>query len=352
MIWLLLARPFYLLGWIAPLYAKDKMRQIILQAPATFTERQVPEPSSEPGHALMRMRRVGVCGSDFHAYSGTHPAYTYPRILGHELAGEVLEAPPEQNRIKPGDQCAIEPYWACGSCRACLKGRTNCCDNLRVFGIHIDGGLQGALSVPLHLLHKSVVLDLDQLALVETLGIGAHAVQRSALQKGESALVIGAGPIGLSVTQFAQAAGADVVVVEKNPWRREFATSFGVEALSDAETRIADVVFDATGSAAAMGASLAHVSPTGRLVFAGLTKEPVCLNGALLHKREITVFASRNSREQFPRIIELIEKHEIDTSHWINERMPLAEVPRRFKDLVGNSSLIKAMIEIEAVDFQ
>jgi 2-desacetyl-2-hydroxyethyl bacteriochlorophyllide A dehydrogenase len=251
---------------------------------------------------------------------------------------------------RSGDQCAIEPYWACGTCRACLKGRTNCCENLRVFGIHIDGGLQGALSVPLHLLHKSTVLSLDQLALVETLGIGAHAVQRSGLQKGESALVIGAGPIGLAVTQFAKAAGADVVIVEKNQWRREFATGFGVEALADAGKRIADVVFDATGSAAAMGASLDYVSPTGRLVFAGLTKEPVCLNDALLHRREITVFASRNSREQFPRIIELIEKHEIDTSHWINERMPLADVPRLFKGLVGNSSLIKAMIEIEAAD--
>jgi 2-desacetyl-2-hydroxyethyl bacteriochlorophyllide A dehydrogenase len=323
------------------------MRQIVLQAPGEFIERQVPEPSPEPGHALIRMRRVGVCGSDFHAYSGTHPAYTYPRILGHELAGEVLVAPPEQNCIKPGDRCAIEPYWACGHCRACLKGRTNCCDYIRVFGIHIDGGLQGALSVPLHLLHKSAILDLDQLALVETLGIGAHAVKRSGLEKGESALVIGAGPIGLAVTQFAQAAGADVVIVEKNQWRRDFATSFGVEALCNAGTRTADVVFDATGSAAAMSASLEHVSPTGRLVFAGLTKEPVCLDDALMHRREITVFASRNSREQFPRIIELIEKNEIDTSRWINERMPLADVPSRFKDLVGNSSLIKAMIEVE-----
>jgi 2-desacetyl-2-hydroxyethyl bacteriochlorophyllide A dehydrogenase len=318
------------------------MRQIVLQAPGEFAERQVPEPLAEAGHALIRMRRVGVCGSDFHAYGGTHPVYTYPRILGHELAGEVLQAPADQNSIKQGDWCAIEPYWACGHCHACLKGRTNCCENLRVFGIHIDGGLQGALSVPVHLLHKSALLDLDQLALVETLGIGAHAVKRSGLKKGESALVIGAGPIGLAVTQFALAAGSDVVVVEKNKWRREFAAGFGVETLPDAEARTADVVFDATGSSAAMSASLKHVSTTGRLVFAGLTKEVVCL--------EITVFASRNSRAQFPRIIEMIEKSEIDTSRWINERMSLAEVPKCFRGLVGNSSLIKAMIEVEATD--
>ncbi len=326
------------------------MRQIVLQAPGEFAERQVPVPLPETGHALIRMRRVGVCGSDFHAYSGTHPVYTYPRILGHELAGEVLLAPADQNSIKQGDRCAIEPYWACGHCGACLKGRTNCCENLRVFGIHIDGGLQGVLSVPVHLLHKSASLTLEQLALVETLGIGAHAVHRSGLQKGESALVIGAGPIGLAVTQFALASGSDVIVVEKNKWRREFATRFGVEALPDAEGRTADVVFDATGSSAAMSASLGHVSTSGRLVFAGLTKELVCLDDPLLHRREITVFASRNSREQFPRIIEMIEKSEIDTSRWINERMSLAEVPKRFKGLIGNSSLIKAMIDVEAVD--
>ena len=214
-------------------YGKESMRQIVLQAPGEFIERQVPEPSPEPGHALLRMRRVGVCGSDFHAYRGTHPAYTYPRILGHELAGEVLQAPADQNSIKQGDRCAIEPYWACGHCPPCLKGRTNCCDNIRVFGIHIDGGLQGVLSVPVHLLHKSASLNFDQLALVETLGIGAHAVHRSGLEKGESALVIGAGPIGLAVMQFAQAAGADVVVVEKNKRRREFAASFGVEAIAE-----------------------------------------------------------------------------------------------------------------------
>lgn len=330
--------------------AKDSMRQIVLKAPGEFIEREVPEPLPETGHALIRMRCVGVCGSDFHAYNGTHPAYTYPRVLGHELAGEVLQAPADQDSIRQGDRCAIEPYWACGYCKPCIKGRTNCCDNIRVFGIHIDGGLQGMLSVPVHLLHKSTSLNFDQLALVETLGIGAHAVQRGALVKGESALVFGAGPIGLAVMQFALAAGANVLVVEKNQWRKEFAATFGVEALSDAGARTADVVFDATGSAAAMSASLDHVSTTGRLVFAGLTKEAVCLDDPVLHKREITVLASRNSRAQFPRIIEMIEKNEIDTSRWINQRMSLAHVPKRFSGLIGNTSLIKAMIEVETAD--
>jgi 2-desacetyl-2-hydroxyethyl bacteriochlorophyllide A dehydrogenase len=210
--------------------------------------------------------------------------------------------------------------------------------------------MQGLLPVRLDLLHKSSVLSLDQLALIETLGIGAHAVNRSALQRGETALVIGAGPIGLGVIRFAQLAGASLTVVEKSAHRREFAKKMGVEVLSALHDEVADVVFDATGSAASMGTSLAHVATTGRLVFVGLTKEPIQIDDALLHRREITILASRNSARQFPRIIQLIEEGKIDTAPWITDRMSLTEVPSRLKDLPGNSNLIKAIVELDDSD--
>lgn len=322
------------------------MRKIVLEKPGKFVTKRAPEPASAQGEALIRMERVGVCGSDFHAFTGSHPVYTYPRVLGHELSGVVVEAPENSRGIKAGDRCAIEPYLSCGECRACARGRNNCCENIRLFGIHIDGGMQEFLSVPISLLHKSDRLSLDQLALVETLGIGAHAVARGGVQQGQQAIVVGAGPVGIAVAQFAVAAGAAVHVIEKNDWRRRFVERMGYSAASEIDHRQADVVFDATGNPHAMGQSLASVAPTGNLVFVGLTNKLVPIDDALFHKKEVTLYSSRNSFGLFPRIIRLIEKGDIDTSAWITERLALEEVPLRFEGLTKKKSLIKAIISV------
>jgi 2-desacetyl-2-hydroxyethyl bacteriochlorophyllide A dehydrogenase len=296
------------------------------------------------------MRRVGVCGSDFHAFAGRQPAYSYPRVLGHELAGEVVEVGPNEKGIKVGDRCAIDPYVNCGVCVPCKRGRTNCCEQLKVLGIHVDGGMQALLPVRLDLLHRSAILSFDQLVLVETLGIGAHAVSRSEPKPGESALVIGAGPIGLGVILFAKAAGAEVRVAERDPFRRAYAEQLGVEAISPSDDSLADVVFDATGSADSMGRSLSYTAAAGRLIFVGLTRDPVSIDDALLHKREITLYASRNSRGQFPRIIRMMEEGRIDPSSWITDRMPLRDVPSRLKELPTKSTLIKGLVEVDESD--
>jgi threonine dehydrogenase-like Zn-dependent dehydrogenase len=188
------------------------------------------------------------------------------------------------------------------------------------------------------------------LALIETLGIGAHAVVRSELKAGENVLVIGAGPIGLAVIQFARIAGAAVRVVEFNPLRRRFASSMGAESLAQVDDRLADVVFDATGSSESMAQSLSYVSATGRLVFVGLTKDAVAINDTLLHRREISIYASRNSCDQFPRIIRLIEEGKIDTTPWITDRFSLADVPFKLRDLPTSRTLIKAIVELDDSD--
>ena len=310
----------------------------------------MPRPELSPDQALVRIRRVGVCGSDFHAFRGSQPVYTYPRVLGHEMSGEVVDVPETGGGIAIGDRCAIEPYQACGHCRSCRLDRPNCCEQLRVLGIHVDGGMSGFLRVPAHLLHRSEKLSLDQLALVEPLGIGAHAVQRSKLASGERAIVVGAGPIGLSVVQFARAAGAEVTVIERSEARRTFARQFTDAVLDTAGDLQADVVFDATGNARAMADSLSLVAPAGRLVFVGLTKEPIALDDSLFHVREITLHASRNSAHQFPRIIRMIEEGKIDTAPWINSRLRLREVPEGFDALTERSDLVKAMINVEEED--
>jgi len=326
------------------------VRSIVLVEPGLFQELSAPTPALAPGCALVQVKRVGVCGSDFHAFAGSQPVYTYPRVLGHECSGEVMEAPSNPYGIQVGDRCAIEPYVACGKCKPCSLGRTNCCESLRVLGIHVDGGMTGVFSVPLHLLHKSEILSFDQLALVEMLGIGAHAVARSGLAAGEKAVVVGAGPIGLAVVQFALAAGAEVSVLEKSEPRRDFVRQFTDKVFAGADGLLGDVVFDATGSAAAMSASFSLVAPAGRLIFVGLTRQPVALDDALFHVREMTVLASRNSARQFPRIIDMIERGSIDTAPWINHRLQLRDVPATFHELTKKKDLVKAMIEVSAED--
>jgi 2-desacetyl-2-hydroxyethyl bacteriochlorophyllide A dehydrogenase len=326
------------------------MRQITLQQPGAFVSADVAPPRAGPGEALVRVHRVGVCGTDLHAFAGRQPFFSYPRVLGHELGVEVLEAPPGEHGLRPGDRCAVEPYLSCGRCHACRLGKTNCCETLQVLGVHCDGGMVGLLAVPAERLYKSERLSLDQLALVETLGIGAHAVARSGLRPGEEVLVVGAGPIGLAVVQFARAAGGRVRVIDLSPARRAFAERFGVETLAGPDGRLAEVVFDATGSAAAMQASFDLVAHGGRLVFVGLVQDRVSFDDPLFHRRELTLLASRNSCGDFPRIIRLIEEGHIDTAPWVTHRLGLAEVPRAFAGLRGEPGLVKAMIEVGDAD--
>ncbi len=322
------------------------MRQIILRQPGEFQQQQAEPPRAHAGEALVRVHRIGVCGTDLHAFAGRQPFFAYPRVLGHELGVEVVEAPPNDRGIACGDRCAVEPYIRCGQCRACRLQRPNCCETLKVFGVHIDGGMQPYFRVPVELLHKSEKLTLDQLALVETLGIGFHAVERSALEAGEDALVVGAGPIGLAVTQFAQARGAKVRVLELSEPRRAFVERLGVETLASPPSEPCGVVFDATGNSKAMEAAFEYVAPAGRLVFVGLVLGRISFEDPLFHRREMTVLSSRNSCFAFPRIIQMIENGQVDTAPWITDRLALADVPRDFAALRQRPDLVKAMVEV------
>lgn len=200
------------------------MHTLVLSSPGKLSLESTPFPAApNAGEALVRVHRIGVCGTDIHAFNGKQPFFTYPRILGHELGVEILAIGPDVSRIQPGDRCAVEPYLNCGHCIACRRSKPNCCTSLQVLGVHTDGGQREQIVVPAAKLHRSASLSYDQLALVETLGIGAHAVERAQIAVGETVAVIGAGPIGLSVTQFALAAGARVLVVDVSERRLNFA---------------------------------------------------------------------------------------------------------------------------------
>jgi 2-desacetyl-2-hydroxyethyl bacteriochlorophyllide A dehydrogenase len=338
------------------------MLTISLEAPGKFVALpDTPAPEVPAGHALVRVHRIGICGTDLHAYRGRQPFFNYPRILGHELGVEVVEPGDPAAGLARGDRCSVEPYLNCGRCVACRRGKPNCCTQLKVLGVHTDGGMRPLIAVPAHKLHRSAVLSYDQLALVETLGIGAHAVERAEPASGEYVLVIGAGPIGLSVVQFAQAAGARVAVMDTSARRLEFCRrQLGIELLvdaaaPDAEARILElgggegptIVFDATGNAASMTAAFKRPAAGGKLVFVGLVQGDLTFNDPEFHRRELTVFASRNARpETFRAIIAAIEAGRIDTSPWITHRLTLADVPATFESVAADPTLLKAMVSV------
>jgi len=302
----------------------------------------------------------GVCGTDLHAYAGNQPFFTYPRVPGHELGVEVVAVGTGVTSVRPGDHCAVEPYLSCGRCIACRQGRTNCCETLQVLGVHVDGGWRDEIIVPAAKLHASAKLSFEQLALVETLGIGAHAVARGAPEPGESVVVVGAGPIGLAVAQFAAVAGAKVTVLDVNAARRAFAADWlkvdtlEARGLTPAALRAAlggelpTLVFDATGSMAALRAAFLWPAQGGRLVFASLVQGEVGFDDPNFHRRELTLLATRNSTAvEFRRVIALIESGRIDTKPWITHRARLADVPAAFAGWTRpETGVIKAMIEL------
>lgn len=313
-----------------------------------------------PDEALVRVHRAGVCGTDIGAYRGKQPFFSYPRIIGHELGVTVEAVGADVQNVAAGDRCAVEPYLNCGHCIACRRGKTNCCVSLQCLGVHTDGGMRERILIPARKLHKSARLSLDQLALVETLGIGAHAVARAAVEQNERILVAGAGPIGLAVMQFAKLAGAKIAAMDLSQSRLEFARDvmkIGETIVADGEalSRVRDwtdgdlptVVFDATGNVDSMNRSLDFLAAGGRLVFVGLVQTDFSLSDAEFHRREATLLASRNSlASDFTRIIGHMEAGRIDTIPWITHRCRAEEMPERFESWLDPSAhCLKAMVE-------
>lgn len=339
------------------------MKAILLQEPGRFERIEVDEPSAcGAGEAMVRVHRVGICGTDISGYLGKMPFFSYPRIPGHELGVEVVEVGPGVTNVKPGDRCSVEPYMNCGTCHACRKGASNCCANLKVLGVMTDGGLRDRFVLPAVKLHPTQSLSYDQLALVETLAIGCHAVDRAGLVRGEDCLVIGAGPIGLSAIVFAKLTGARIIVLDMNAQRLAFCKNvMGVDEtllLGDQVEQdlrrvtngdLPDVVIDATGNNVSMSNAFGYVAPTGRLVYVGITTKEVTFKHTTFHRPEGTLLCSRNALPRdFARIIRLIEEGKIDTRPWITHRSAFDQLATDFDAYTKpETGCIKAIVEMQ-----
>lgn len=338
------------------------MKTLILNEPGKWemTETDIDRDLSGE-EVLLKVHRIGICGTDMHAFRGKQPFFSYPRILGHELGLEVVALGDQVSKVKVGDKCALEPYFNFKEDQAVKLGKTNCGEFISVFGVHQDGGMREFIKVPAKYLHKSAKLSYDQLALIEPLGIGCHAVSRATIQPEDKVLVIGAGPIGLATMQFATIKLAKVVALDINEDRLRFclqnldlvgtvnANSANViEQLRDLfDGDLPTVVMDATGNEHSMKNTLDYVAFGGRIVFIGLYQGDFTFFDPLFHRKEITLLASRNALgKDFEEIISLMEDGKVATDHWITHRVPFGELPMHFESLLQpGSGVIKAMVE-------
>lgn len=336
------------------------MKNLVLHEPFQFQIKNTEEPQQVPdGMSLVRSKCVGICGTDIHAYHGKQPFFTYPRILGHELGVEVVDVSANEYDIRMGDRCAVEPYMNCGDCIACKRGKQNCCENLKVMGVQLDGGMRDLFLVPTHKLHSSTSLDFSELALVETLGIGKHAVSRAELKEDDLVLIIGAGPIGLSVLEFARIAGTTIIVTDINDNRLEFCQKLmNVKHALHSSSDIANycrnqfghlptAVFDCTGNKTSMELANKYVSHGGQLIFVGLFIGELTFTDQEIHRQELTLKRCRNSLpKDMKEIIQLMENGKINTSTWITHRVSVEDSMALIPELIKpETQSVKAVID-------
>ena len=337
------------------------MQIIVCEKPGKLALSNSEKPAIQEGYAQIRIRRIGICGTDLHAFEGTQPFFNYPRVLGHELSGELVD-PNGAPGFTKGEIVTFIPYFNCGVCIACRSGKPNCCAKINVCGVHVDGGMAEYLNVPTYSLVHGDGLSYDELALVEPLAIGAHGIRRADVKPGEYVLVIGAGPIGLGIMEFARIAGAKVIAMDINAKRLEFCRDrLKVDHVINGSTEdvsgqlaaitagdMPTVVIDATGSLKAINNGFQFMAHGARYVLVGLQKGDLSFSHPEFHKREATLMSSRNAtREDFEHVIASMKKGLVQPSNYITHRVQFDHVADEFESWLDPANgVIKAMIEV------
>ena len=337
------------------------MQALVCIKPGQFEYNEAVKPVLQKGYSILEIKRIGVCGTDLHAFEGTQPYFEYPRILGHELAAIIHETETDSGFLQ-GEAVTIIPYFNCGHCIACINGKPNCCVHMQVCGVHIDGGMKNYLSVPNYSLIKGESLSFDELALIEPLAIGAHSIQRARIKKDEFVLVVGGGPIGLGIMEFARIAGGHVIAADINQQRLSFCKeNLGVKHIINAVSenvveRLKEitngdmpvVVIDATGNLKAINSAFQYMAHGARYVLVGLQKENISFSHPEFHKREATLMSSRNAtKSDFAHVMNCMKNGLIKPSLYITHTFSFDEVKERFSSLLDPASgVIKAMIKI------
>src|SRR5579859_1156032 len=316
------------------------MRALVIRRPGEALIENVPEPEPQAGQALLRVRMVGLCGSDLNSYRGKNPLVTFPRIPGHEIAATIVNANNLQAGLKAGANVTLSPYTSCGKCASCLRGRANACQFNETLGVQRDGALRERIWIPAERLYTAN-LGIKELCLVEPLTVGFHAVARGRVQPDDTVMVFGCGGVGLGAIAASRFAGARTIAIDLDDRKLEIARSAGAtdtlntarESLHDrlramTGNRGPDVAIEAIGSPETFRAAVEEVAFTGRVVYIGYAKEPVAYETRLFVQKELDILGSRNAQPaDFARVIAMLETGRFPVEQAVGTIISLEQAP-------------------------
>ena len=313
------------------------MKALCITAPQATDYRELPRPVPGPGEVLLRVRYVGYCGSDLTTYRGLNPLVSYPRIPGHEVSGTIEALGPGVDTVALGSAALVVPYTSCGACTACRAGRPNCCRGNQTLGVQREGALTEFIAVPATKLLSSPRLGLRELALVEPLTIGFHAVDRGRVATGDTVAVFGCGMIGLGAIAGAAARGARVIAIDIDAAKLDVARAVGATAVVDGRDDLhgqlaaltagdgPTVMIEAAGSPATFRACVEEVAFAGRVVYIGYAKQPVAYETKHFVQKELDILGSRNATPaDFRAVIALLEGGTFPVERVVSREVPFA----------------------------
>jgi threonine dehydrogenase-like Zn-dependent dehydrogenase len=339
------------------------MKAIKLEQPREIGLVELEKPVPGPGEALIKIKAAGICGSDIGAFRGTNSLVSYPRVIGHELAG-VIESIPEDNPkgFKVGDKVIVDPYLYCGHCYPCRIRRTNCCTDLHVLGVHVDGGMAEYFCHPADMLVKMPEdMSWTDAAMAEPLTISLHGIHRGRLKAGEYCAIIGAGPIGLLAAMVAIAYDAHPILIDLVQERLDFAKELGVEYVinsgkEDAEARVREItggdmaqqVMECSGANAAILSTLKLVSNAGRITLTGWPKNETPMPTDVITKKEVDIRGARTSAGEFEEAIDLIYSKKVDVQKILTRTVSMEEAPATIIDIEKNpGNYMKVVVDVD-----
>ena len=317
------------------------MKALLLKGPGNAVVADVPEPRlSGNDEILLKVRKVGLCGSDLNSYRGRNPLVSYPRILGHEIAATVAEVNPRHPEWQPGAEVAVSPYTNCDGCASCMRGRPNACQFNQTLGVQRDGALTELIAVSASRLYRAD-LSLQELCLVEPLTVGFHAAARGRVAASDTVAVFGCGGVGLGAVSGAAFRGATVIGIDVDDDKLATARKAGASHTIDSSAvdlhaqlaeltggRGPDVIIEAIGLPQTFRAAVEEVAFTGRVVYIGYAKEQVAYETRLFVQKELDILGSRNAQpEDFRDVIRMLEAKRFPVSEAITHKVSLPEAP-------------------------